>query len=255
MSTNTSSTPRETIRVAVLCTDANGAPDFFFCAVPADRCNVDEGEHYDQAKALCAAEGFGPLHAFDEKDPAWKAITRDHPYKEFYADAVSTLQDCLVDGREPSGADIISEVSELFQRAELTPVFIAVSADGFWNNTDGWVESATQAHLAGTAQDFDGLIGTNVTVVQLDLKDVISEALLDRIPDVETLHVAAENAIERSRKYGFTISQDNAVEVLTEELQMDGCDMDVVAKLGQVLHSVMLNTLATAQESRSPRER
>src|SRR5262245_5632789 len=65
----------ETIRVIVAGTNRNGESDLFFTKVQATGEQVESGNHYERAEAAAVKAGYQrPLVAFDEEDPAGRAI-------------------------------------------------------------------------------------------------------------------------------------------------------------------------------------
>lgn len=63
------------VKVIVLCTNSNGAPEFHTCTPEVTPQQVDEGEHYELAKQNAADNGYeGPMLAFDTKDPAARQL-------------------------------------------------------------------------------------------------------------------------------------------------------------------------------------
>ncbi len=61
------------IKVVVSCSNANGEPDFFPCAVVVSQEEYDNGEHYDQAIEIAVGENYeAPFFAYDENDEGFK---------------------------------------------------------------------------------------------------------------------------------------------------------------------------------------
>ncbi len=66
---------RKTFKVFVACTNANGAPDFFFCIIKCSEDDFECGAHYDCAKDAAMKNGYtGEMVAFDEHDTAGHAL-------------------------------------------------------------------------------------------------------------------------------------------------------------------------------------
>ena len=61
---------KQTIRIVVAGTNANGEPDLFFCRVICRQEQYDKGEHYDAAADTAIQNGYeSPFVIFDEHDP------------------------------------------------------------------------------------------------------------------------------------------------------------------------------------------
>jgi len=67
----------KTIKVGVLARDASGAPDIRVVTVTCAPSAIDNGDHYDMAMSAVEDDGFEPLGAFDETDPAWAKLRAD----------------------------------------------------------------------------------------------------------------------------------------------------------------------------------
>lgn len=65
---------RKEIKMIVAAVNAGGEPDFFFCKVKCNESEIDDGEHYEAAKAVAEKEGYEPRLAFDERDSGGQAI-------------------------------------------------------------------------------------------------------------------------------------------------------------------------------------
>lgn len=63
-----------TIKCIVAAVNASGEPDFFFCKVECSKEQYDNGEHYEAAEELAEEEGYEPKLAYDERDPAGRAM-------------------------------------------------------------------------------------------------------------------------------------------------------------------------------------
>lgn len=62
---------KQSIKMIVLCRNAEGAPDMYSCIVQAGADEIDTGEHYATAIKMAEMVGYeGPFEAFDEYDPA-----------------------------------------------------------------------------------------------------------------------------------------------------------------------------------------
>lgn len=63
------------MKVIVLCTNSQGVPEFYGCAVQATADEYAEGQHYEMAKAQAQREGYeAPMMAFDGGDTAAKQL-------------------------------------------------------------------------------------------------------------------------------------------------------------------------------------
>ena len=61
---------KQTTRMVVAGTNANGEPDLFFCRVICRQEQYDTGDHYDAAADTALLNGYGsPFVIFDEHDP------------------------------------------------------------------------------------------------------------------------------------------------------------------------------------------
>lgn len=65
---------RKEIKMIVAAVNAGGEPDFFFCKVNCNESEIDDGEHYEAARALADEEGFETRLVFDEMDSGGRAI-------------------------------------------------------------------------------------------------------------------------------------------------------------------------------------
>ena len=59
-----------TIKCIVAAINSNGAPDLYFCKVSCTQEQYTAGDHYLTAKRSAEDEGYEPMLAFDENDPA-----------------------------------------------------------------------------------------------------------------------------------------------------------------------------------------
>jgi hypothetical protein len=63
------------VKVAVLCHNSNGVPEFHTCTPEVTQEQIDNGEHYDLAKENAANNGYEePMLAFDAKDVAGRQL-------------------------------------------------------------------------------------------------------------------------------------------------------------------------------------
>jgi len=176
----------------------------------------------------------------------------DDPYRRFFNRMVMLGQDAFLEGRSiDSGADFAGEVGDLlreFLSEELpaagqpAPLFVAFGPGGYWSeDVTDFVDdlaSATVAHNPDYFANHDSAI-----VVGLSLP-CIESCASDGSLDLGELQSAADDAIERGRKYGFTISRENAAEVMREELQWSGPDGESLSvAFDEVLVKVMLDQL------------
>ena len=63
-----------TIKCIVACINSNGESDLYFVKVRATPGQINQGDHYDAAKAKCDAEGYDAVLAYDEDDRAGAAM-------------------------------------------------------------------------------------------------------------------------------------------------------------------------------------
>lgn len=57
-------------KVIVLCKNSEGAAEFFTCTPEATRAQLEEGDHLELAKECAEDNGYEPVMAFDQSDPA-----------------------------------------------------------------------------------------------------------------------------------------------------------------------------------------
>lgn len=210
------------IEVAVLCENANGAPEFSFHCLEVTQGQYDEGQHYELAMADARDAGYEPKAAFDDQDPAWLLVKEHRQYKAFFNRAVDALKGGFIGDSPVSGADMVDHVAELFTKTLEDPaivIFCAASAEGFWSNADGWVGRIENAFFTVDPQAFKDLSGTDIVVLGMNGQQI--DGISD-VPDFDDLWHAAADAAERGRKFGFSIGPDNAVEVMREELSLGG---------------------------------
>lgn len=63
------------IRMAVIATNTEGAPDLYLTFVEATNLQYNEGQHYDTAIACAEDEGYrAPMIAFDPNDAASRLL-------------------------------------------------------------------------------------------------------------------------------------------------------------------------------------
>lgn len=68
-------TKKTTVKVIVLCTNSEGAPEFHTCTPDVTKAEYDNGVHYDLAKENAESNGYtGPMIAFDKADPACRQL-------------------------------------------------------------------------------------------------------------------------------------------------------------------------------------
>lgn len=65
---------RKELKMIVAAVNAGGEPDFFFCKVKCNGAEIDDGEHYEAARALAVSEGYEVRLVYDEMDSGGKAI-------------------------------------------------------------------------------------------------------------------------------------------------------------------------------------
>lgn len=65
------------VKVCVLCSNADGAPEFFWCEVPCSEREYNAGQHYEKAKSVADEKGYElPMIAFDAADPAGQELAQ-----------------------------------------------------------------------------------------------------------------------------------------------------------------------------------
>ena len=64
------------IAVYMLALDSNGAPEMLVTDVHLPHSSLDNGDHYKAANVKASEHGFDVLYAFDESDPAARAVNR-----------------------------------------------------------------------------------------------------------------------------------------------------------------------------------
>ena len=62
------------VKVIVLCSNSEGAPEFHSCAIDVTQEQYDNGDHYDLAMENAEDNGYEPHKAFDQNDPAAKQL-------------------------------------------------------------------------------------------------------------------------------------------------------------------------------------
>lgn len=210
---------KQEIEVAVLARNAQGQTDFIVCRIEADAAQIADGTHFVQANRQVQQRGFQPLAAFDSAAPAWQVLANGLKYKRFFDDATEILQDALVPERDCSGADTISLIDELFKRHHADEVaYVALSADGYWSTQSGWIDDPQWATLVRDAAQLQQLQNRGALAVLAIRLDRLDDLL--QFPGLADLQHAAEGALARSQRYGFAIDENNAAEVLTEELAL-----------------------------------
>jgi len=65
---------RKEIKMMAAVVNASGEPDFFFCKVKCNDDEIDNGEHYDAARALAEEEGYEVRLVYDQMDSGGQAI-------------------------------------------------------------------------------------------------------------------------------------------------------------------------------------
>jgi hypothetical protein len=69
--TERASSMKTRVKVVVLCTNAEGAPEFHTCTPEVTPTQIKEGEHYERARENAEHNGYeGPFIAFDATDAA-----------------------------------------------------------------------------------------------------------------------------------------------------------------------------------------
>lgn len=65
----------DTVKVAVLCHNSNGAPEFFTVALSLTAEERNDGVHYEKALDAASDAGFDPVMCFDADDTARHQLT------------------------------------------------------------------------------------------------------------------------------------------------------------------------------------
>lgn len=239
------------VEVGVVARNQAGQAEILVCSVPAPAPGgPGGGQHLDRACQQVQAMGYQTIAAFDSSEPAFAVIADGRKYKAFFDDATEALQDAIVPDRECSGADMLSEIDQLFGRHNAQEqVYIAFSADGYWSNADGWSAEARWATLFRDRAPLQALQNSGaLSIITLALDRLQDVAAL---PTLEDLEAAADAALARARKHQFPIDEANAAEVMSEELALAGASP--VAAATPMLRSFLLHTQAKEAESQSSR--
>lgn len=64
----------EFVKMLVLCENAEGAAEFHACEIPVTARQIESGEHYGLAETEAENNGYKPIKAFDQTDPAMKQM-------------------------------------------------------------------------------------------------------------------------------------------------------------------------------------
>lgn len=237
------------VEVAVLARNALGKIEVLFCPMQCTAEEVAEGGHFVRANREAQAQGLSPLQALDESEPAWRMLVNGRKYERFFDDATEILQDCLVEGREPSGADTIANVGELFRPYGQEMVHLAVSPDGYWSNRNGWVEDAHWATLVRSPESLASLrqltASGPVKVVSLPIS-ALDE--LHEYPTLEDLQSAADEAVRLSERLKTPITEANAAQVMAYQLDMHR--IKVPASAAPLLQMALMNAVSARQAQR-----
>lgn len=229
--------------VGVVVRNSAGRTEIALCPVAAEAGSGREQKHL-AARRRMEALGYETLIVFDNADPAFAVLVTGRKYKQFFDDAVVSLQDAIVPNRPCSGADMVDWVGEVFGRhAAGEEVYIAASADGYWSNRDGWSGDASEATLERDPAQLSQLQCAGALVIlelRLDALDDMQE-----LPSIDDLEAYAGDAIERAQKHGFAINENNAAEVLAEEMRLAGQTVPAVAQ--PLLGAYMLHAQRVAR--------
>lgn len=195
------------IDVAVVALSSLGETELHVVRIEASAAEVQEGGHLDAAKARLREQGYEPVHAFDEKERAFRTIRERDTYQRFFRQAVSDLQDCLVPDREAGGADTVELVCQLFARFPKEVVYIGFSAsDGYWNNDDGFAGTAAEASVCADANDLTSLVAAApVVAIPLRLRELEQ---LSQMPDFDKLGEDVQEALDALEGEGRDAPQD-----------------------------------------------
>jgi hypothetical protein len=204
----------------------------FRCVLDCPLSYIDVRGNYADAMDLAKAAGYSPIMAFDERDPAWKAMGLSPAdsetsagdgkpnHKAFFENMLEVCQDAFIPGKGvASGADLTDRMSEVIRSHVAADadfkMYFAFSLDGFWANDFGFSNYIGDATFFCDPSSFDEFAMANdVSVVGLKLADLD----LDLFPLHETIIDCAKSAIDRGKELGVAISEENAAVVLREEL-------------------------------------
>jgi len=248
------------IRTAVMCRNSEGAPEVVHFEISCTQDQYDKGVHYDQAKALASDQGFAPVMAFDERDPAWKSLAALRTEAEaaqsqeadlhetFFELAVTRMKEAFLEGYQVECADFVEEmgsvvcvfVEKAADAGHSFDVFVAHSENGYWDPCKGLdVFEPAIVMCKGEAQGLEG----HATVVKLPLVKLVSDSNSGGfcLPPHEDLLEMAEQGIARSVRAGFSISLENAAEVMREEANL--LHIKMPEELAPILEAVILRAL------------
>lgn len=203
-------------KVIVLCTNSEGAPEFYTCAPEVTQAQIDNGEHYDLAKENAEHNGYtGPMLAFDVSDPAAKQFE-------------SLLS--WVSGSSPTTP---SDFYVIYSSNESA----INDGAGFWSNAHGWVdqESATRFSHAesktfnmplstgkdarwmlveGNFQGASSLIGEDALDILRGENDRLKQYLRDEGERIAELRCAIEAMRVAGGSVEFQMAFDRAKELI-----------------------------------------
>lgn len=247
------------IQVGVMSEDANGAPDVTFHSIECSQEQYDNGDHYDMAKALAEDAGYEPAIAFDEHDPAWTAMkvnTTPDAYKSAYLELVENCQRAFVGESECSGADLVDTMADTVMRQLKTDLPAKGEDPRFYFSVEPGGYNGQYDSLSGLALFTREAADSPIwgpephVVIGLTLAQV-NRFLESDLSDFSSLKDCAEGALARSKKYGFTISSENAAEVMREEMR----NPDFPAELNPAFEFIMLNHIETQAQRQQAAER
>lgn len=246
------------IKVGVMGTNAQGKAEVAFYDVDGTEDDIALGGHLQQAKERFFEEGKVPQIAFDKHDPAWSAFSGVAPvgavYREITYKVMEELQDCLIPDRDVNGADLVDKVQHLLQgiltedlpaAGEPNDLFVIHGPGGYWRD-GGLVEEITVTMNPKTAADLGSSPLYTVAKCSQDLLELAGA------PAETDLVDAAEAAFERAGKHGFSITEENAAEVMREELALAGLD-DMPSEFNAIFEQAI--ALARENQSQHPRQR
>lgn len=216
---------------------------------------------------LCAADApLGVPRLITMCNQMAAHLSAPNVYKKFFDEAVIELQDAFLDGKE-AGSELLTNAGGLITRyldhdipdaGQECLLYFAFGPEGYWGDGEGYGNRADEATFSADATRHDDCLLDGAVVIGLSLGEINATGLLS-FPDLSDLQGAAEDAMHRARENEFTISADNAAEVMREELALDAnVDISLLPQeFDPVLSLVMLAQvdkeaeLATAQPSQS----
>lgn len=126
-----------TIKVIVLCTNAEGSPEFSTREIQCTQAQYDNGDHYDMAKEAAEDDGYeSPMMAFDENDSAARQL--NDTLVEFLHGKLITAAEQV---RIQCGDDFWAECSQFPRANWRREVENGDTVAGYWD----WIVSEAEA--------------------------------------------------------------------------------------------------------------